>query len=708
MSKDQLFFDGKDKFSAYAKQESGEDSLQQSISNYWNQRTFVGHDTNISVKSDYGRGDYEYFRPSELIPKDTRGIISMCMEVYRKVGIVRNIIDLMSDFGAQGIRIQHTNSTIENFYNRWFNIVRGKERSERFLNNLYRTGNVIIKKNFGHLKFKDVANWKSGKAVDYDDIELERIETKSRKIPLRYIFLNPLSVEVIGGDLSTFVGKSLLAVRVSSNIKNAIKNQTNNKDIRGVIDKIPNDIRSMIEAGHKLLPLPPEKVEVFYFKKDDWQIWADPMVYPILNDLIQLEKMKLADSSALDGAISNIRLWRLGVLTDNPTTSILPTRAGINKLRNILSNNVGGGVLDLVWGPELDFKESASQVHHFLGPEKYQHTMNAIYEGMGVPPSLRSGGTGSNTTGNFVGLNTLVKRLQYGRDLLVEFWDKELRIIHDAMGFPGKPPVIIFDYMVLADEAAEKQLIINLWDRDIIPTETVQELFGRNPGIENQRLKKEADNRGDDMPEKASPFHNPDKEHEFKKILIQSGQVTPSEIGLELEEKKEGEETMLDKQQKLQVEMKKIQSTNKTGIAGRPKNKTETKKRKPKPKGKGTTRADVGNMVIWAKAAQEDISSIINPALLDSVGKKNFRQLTDKEFRMIENIKFNVLSHIEPYSQIDEQKVYDILTNNYKANAKMVSSFENLKADFIAKHNRDPNVEELRNMSVMAYVFALI
>ena len=75
--------------------------------------------------------------------------------------------------------------------------------------------------------------------------------------------------------------------------------------------------------------------------------------------------MKLADISALDGAISNIRLWSLGDL-DN---KILPTKAAINKLRNILASNVGGGTMDLVWGPELKFTESSTQVFRFLGKE---------------------------------------------------------------------------------------------------------------------------------------------------------------------------------------------------------------------------------------------------------------------------------------------------------------------------------------------------
>ena len=112
--------------------------------------------------------------------------------------------------------------------------------------------------------------------------------------------------------------------------------------------------------------------------------------------------------------------------------------------------------------------------------------------------------------------------------------------------------------MALADEAAEKQLLINLWDRDIISNETILELFGRLPNIERSRVNREnKDRNNDSMPEKASPYHNPDKEHEYKKILLQGGGVAPSEIGLELKERKQSEPTRLEQMEKTQLKLKK-------------------------------------------------------------------------------------------------------------------------------------------------------
>ena len=41
----------------------------------------------------------------------------MCMDAYDKVGIIRNVIDLMGDFTCQGINIVHENKSVEKFIN---------------------------------------------------------------------------------------------------------------------------------------------------------------------------------------------------------------------------------------------------------------------------------------------------------------------------------------------------------------------------------------------------------------------------------------------------------------------------------------------------------------------------------------------------------------------------------------------------------------
>ena len=181
--------------------------------------------------------------------------------------------------------------------------------------------------------------------------------------------------------------------------------------------------------------------------------------------------------------------------------------------------------MELVWGPELSYTESNSQVYKFLGSEKYTSVLNSIYAGLGVPPTLTGmANNGGGFTNNFISLKTLVERLQYGRDQLTKFWEAEVEFIRKSMGF-RKAPHITFDQMSLSDESSEKNLLIQLADRDIISHETVLERFKEIPQVEKMRLQREGKDRDKEkLPDKASPFHNANHKKDLEKIDKQGEQ----------------------------------------------------------------------------------------------------------------------------------------------------------------------------------------
>ena len=84
---------------------------------------------NVSVRQGYDRRDYDFFRPGEQIPTRELDIIAACMQSYEKIGIVRNTVDMMSEFACQGIDLVHPNPRIEDFYKQWFSKINGKERT---------------------------------------------------------------------------------------------------------------------------------------------------------------------------------------------------------------------------------------------------------------------------------------------------------------------------------------------------------------------------------------------------------------------------------------------------------------------------------------------------------------------------------------------------------------------------------------------------
>lgn len=613
-------------------------------------RTFIDIEPNRSVRPGFTKLDYYAFREGESVPNQQRKIIKMCMDAYDKVGIIRNIIDLMGDFGSQGINIVHPNKTVEKFYQQWFKSVNGKERSERFLNNLYKTGNVVMYRSYANVT-PELEKYMKSLAKD---IRVEVPNMKENLIPWRYNFFSPLTVELKEGKMSLFTGISNYTLSAGT----FFDSFTGGAIPNDVLDSLPVDVKRALMNKEKRIPLDTSRLCVFHYKKDDWQMWANPMIYAILDDIIMLEKMRLADMSALDGAISNIRLWTLG----NLEHKILPNKTAINKLRDILASNVGGGTMELVWGPELSFKESSSEVYKFLGSEKYTSVLNSIYAGLGVPPTLTGMATnGGGFTNNFISLKTLVERLQYGRDQLTKFWEKEIEMVRQAMGFRYKA-YIQFDQMTLSDEAAEKALLIQLADRDIISQETILERFKEIPQIEKIRLQREFEERqAEDTPDKAGPFHNANHKMDLEKIALQGGKVIPQDVGLKTSVPKD----MLLPQPKSPPGAGLPNAPKPSNPNGRPANIKDTNPRKPRidnPR----TKPGVAEFIYWAEESWKEISDVLTDAYLNSKSKKNLRQLTKSEVLELEKLKVDVLTNVELMSEVSAISVRDILVSNKK------------------------------------------
>ncbi len=660
-------------------------------------RNYIDIEPNRSVRPTMTRNDYYRFRPEESIPTRQKRIIKMCMDAYDRVGIVRNVIDLMGDFSSQGIDIVHPNKAIERFYKKWFTQVNGKERSERFLNYLYRSGNVIIKRRTAKINSNKEAELKRAAGADMD---VQSVKYAKREIPWAYDFLNPLAVDVLNYYNGMFIGDPKYILNLSKTTYDSFTGA--NVNSRDSFSKLPSDVQKQITQGKRQIPLDKDKIEVFHYKKDDWLIWANPMIYAILDDLVMLEKMKLADLAALDGAISQIRLWRIGSLDHK----IIPKRDVINKLRDILASNTGGGTMDLVWGPELDFKESQSQVYKFLGSEKYQPVLTSIYAGLGIPPTLTgAAGSSGGYSNNYVSLKTLIERLEYGRQVLTQFWMKEIEIVQKAMGFRF-PAQIRFDSIVLSDEAAAKQLLINLADRDIISHETILERFGEMPEIEKIRIRREEQSRRNDSvtPKKASPYHNPNIRNDVAKILVTKDGVD-DEFYEDLDIPKIDIPAPATKPLGGGQSSNPIKTPQGNPQGGRPLNKKDSTKRKQK---RVLPKSGEATATLWAYNVQKTISDNITPMMLDFYQKKNVRSLTKAEFSQLEYLKLCLLTNIEPFIELTPDTIKELIENKSKPSEEFLTTVSTEIDKFVYLNSRKPNIDEMKYIYASTFVNLLL
>ena len=227
-----------DQADAFNKTSGNVDSYDGVMSASASRRSYIDIEPNISVRTDFLKDDYYRFRPFEEPANNFKQAMSMCMKAYDRVGIVKNVIDLMGDFASQGITLNHPNKEVEKFYRKWWNKINGSERSERFLNMLYRCGNVVIHKRYGKVTRKQQRNMSKGQEelVQYTEQNITK-----RLIPLRYDFLNPLQIEVEGGYAGAFSGEKVYKMKITNSVRKSF--EKNGK----YIDKLPNPIKQAIK-----------------------------------------------------------------------------------------------------------------------------------------------------------------------------------------------------------------------------------------------------------------------------------------------------------------------------------------------------------------------------------------------------------------------------------------------------------------------------
>ena len=258
------------------------------------------------------------------------------------------------------------------------------------------------------------------------------------------------------------------------------------------------------------------------------------------------------------------------------------------------------------------------------------------------------------------------------------------------MGFKV-PATLHFEHMILSDEAAEKNLLIQLADRDIISVETLRDRFGELHDIEDSRIKTEGRKRNKrQMPPKADPFHNGNMESEYRKIALQKGEIGIDDVTT----LKPKEPEVVEENTPQQQEEKKVPKEN-----GRPPFSQDTEPRKQKrvlPRSKAS-------LMVWSNEAQKNIAKFLNPAMLNYYNKNNLRELTKEESMELELLKFKVLCNFNPYDDINEETIASILENNPRLTSSQKRIKTQVMAEFIENNSKSPSIDELRQINNIVY-----
>jgi hypothetical protein len=328
----------------------------------------------------------------------------------------------------------------------------------------------------------------------------------------------------------------------------------------------------------------------------------------------------------------------------------------------------------IVWDDLIEIESDYPDTGTILGSDKYQAVESDILAGLGVSEVL-VGGTGGNYSNSFLSVRTLMERLETGRGIVhLNLLIPILVDISRAIGL-RKPPFVRFKHMSLRDENAEKKLLMELVDRNVISYRTLLEYFGHDLDVEIKRMKRE-----DKIRERLDDTH----QHTLKKV----GKFGPHATDADSQAQYMKDYQDPDSQPTAQEQQGEM--------GGRPEQVNEEPEqqdteRDTKPKGiaKEVIR-DVQKAYTLIKKREMQRIAVANGITV--------RELKKPQREMAEEVAFDILTRFDDISAVNEEAIDNAVYYKTKAPAILdrcvKQVYQSLLRRFRKRFNREPKAKE--------------
>ncbi len=399
---------------------------------------------------------YENIR-SGVLPYDfsssgisIRDSVELCQKAYANISIFRNAIDIMSEFANSNIQLQGGNQKSREFIYKWFDKVNLWKIRDQYFREYYRSGNIFMYRVDGKFTREDFA--KMSKV--YGGLE-------PGKIPIRYIFLNPY--DIMAHRATTFSEGQYFKVLSEYDLER-LKSPKTEYD-QQVFDSMPKEIKEILDNnsfprdGVKV-PLPDDKIIHSFYKKQDYEPFAIPFGFPVLDDInykIELKKIDQAICRTIENVILLI------------TMGAEPEKGGINPrnleaMQKLFQNESVGRVLVSDYTTKADFV--IPDIRKVVGPDKYQIVNQDIREGL--QNIIVGDERYSNTQ---VKAEIFLERLKEARNaFLNDFLQDQIKMVCENMGF-RQYPVAHFEEIDIKDEVQLQRVATRLIELGILTPE---------------------------------------------------------------------------------------------------------------------------------------------------------------------------------------------------------------------------------------------
>ena len=388
-----------------------------------------------------------------------RDAIELCQKAYCNVAVFRNAIDIMSEFTNTDIYLEGGSKKSREFFYEWFKKVNIIGLKDQYFREYYRSGNIFLYRIDGKFKADDYARLIN---------QVGNIGATANKVPLKYILLNPY--DVIARRSTTFTNGGVYQ-KVLSEYEIARLGSPQTEEDLAIFEALDPEIKDSINNGSYSnkgikINLDPKRLSYSFYKKQDYEPFAVPFGFPVLEDInakMELKKMDQAITRTVENVILLI------------TMGVDPEKGGVNPnnmaaMQNLFKNESVGRVLVSDYTTKAEF--IIPELNLVLGPQKYQILNEDIKQGL---QNIVVGEEKFNSTQ--VKAQIFIDRLQESRyGFLNDFLNKEIKRIAKDLGFRSWPEAKMKD-IDMRDEVQLMRASTRLMELGIITPEQGMEMF---------------------------------------------------------------------------------------------------------------------------------------------------------------------------------------------------------------------------------------
>jgi hypothetical protein len=391
----------------------------------------------------------------------------------------------MTEFSISNLYYTGGSRKSREFFETLFRKINIDDLQSRFFREYYRSGNVFIYRFNAEMEKSDAfkINQTFGLSEANENIE----------IPSKYIILNPSDIQ-LQGSIAFSRG---VYYKVVTDYELQILRNPQTEEQQEVFDSLPEETKRLITDTKKVgmaavtIPLNTDRLVAVFYKKQDYEPFAVPMGYPVLEDINWKQEMKQMDMAVARTTNQAILLITMGSK---------PQDGGVNQknlmaMQKLFENESVGRVL--ISDYTTDAKFVIPDIGNILDPKKYDVVNQDIQ--MGLNNILLSDEKFANTS---IKVQVFMERLKQGRRVFLEnFLMPEIRRVSKEMGFKNYPDAH-FEEVDLRDTSVYSRIYSRLIELGVLTAEEGMQAIesGRFPtpeeSLESQKKFQEMKNEG--------------------------------------------------------------------------------------------------------------------------------------------------------------------------------------------------------------------